>query len=147
MEFVAALERQFSFQILQIATNTRDSREFAGRSENHGSVFGFQIAGNIRASFAAAVADVADVQIEMVTPEKRRHNEGLTRANNVARSGLALPLRDDPVLHPHAPRARIGPARDVASGKYSRHICLQKFGYIYAVVRPVASCIDQRVDW
>src|SRR5206468_5426006 len=109
-----------SFKILQVATNTGDSSELVAIAEEHGSVFCFQIAAHYRAITAAAVTDVADMQIEMIAPEKWRSDELLASAENIPRRGLPLSLGHYPMLHPNVACARIGPARNIAGGKNSR---------------------------
>src|SRR5437762_14277468 len=70
----------------------------------------------------------------MIAPEKWRSDESLSRAENVARRSLPLALGHDPVLDASTASARIAPARDIAGGKDSRHICLQKFVDHYEAV-------------
>src|SRR5207247_2461174 len=82
-------------------------------AEDHRGIPRFQIARHNRAILAAAVTNVTDVQIEMIAPKERRHSESLTRAENVARCGLALALSHDPVLDAHTARARVGPTGEV----------------------------------
>src|SRR5258708_7251836 len=80
------------------------------------------------------MTNVMNVQIEMIAPEKWRHDEWLARSENITRGGLAGPWRHDQMSHPDATRARIGPTRNIARRKDSRHICLQKFIHQNAVV-------------
>src|SRR5262245_8392972 len=80
------------------------------------------------------MANVMNVQIKVITPEKWRQNEWLARSENVTRGGLTMALRHHPMFHPDASRARIGPTRDVASRKNPRHVRLQKFVNQYAIV-------------
>src|SRR5919106_1226026 len=80
------------------------------------------------------MADIVDVQIKMIAPEKWRQNERLARAENVARRGLTLALGYDPMLHPNAPSTRIRPARNVPGGKHPWHAGLQVFIDYDAVV-------------
>jgi len=63
------------------------------------------------------VADVVDMEIEMVAPEKWWHCEWLARPEDVTRRGLTLPLPHDPVLNPNAARARVRPVCDVTGRK------------------------------
>src|SRR5689334_5534132 len=106
-EFLAVFERYFGFQILQIAANTRNSSQFVARAENHGSVFGCEIAGHNCAIVPAGVTDVADGHVEMIAPEKWWSDESLACAEYVARRSLPLPFCHDPVLHADAARARM----------------------------------------
>src|SRR5205809_8984 len=143
-EFLAAFERHFSFKILQVATNTRNSSDLVASSENHGGVFCFQIARQNRAIVSAAVTDVADGYFEMIAPEEWWSDELLACAENVARRSLPLPFCHDPVLHTNAACARIGPASNIAGSKNSRDVCFQKFVYQYAVVRCNSCCFSKR---
>src|ERR1051326_6459279 len=60
------------------------------------------------------VPDIVDAHVEVRAPEERHLIEPFARAQNIPRRGLALPLRDDPVLHANRlARMPIGPARDV----------------------------------
>src|SRR5213592_2086141 len=83
-EFLAAFERHFSFKILQVATNTRNSSDFVAGAENHGGVFGFQIARHSCAIVSTAVTNVTDGYVEMIAPKKWRSDELLACAENVA---------------------------------------------------------------
>ena len=87
-EFLAALERYFSFEILAIAPDARDSTEFTVRAKDHRGIFGFQITGHTCVIAAAAMTDVVDVQIEMIAPEEWRQRERFACAENIARGGL-----------------------------------------------------------
>ena len=108
-----------------VATNARDGGDPAASPENYGRIFRFQISRHTHLIIAAAMSDIADVQIEMIAPEKWRRGKALMRTENIARGCLALPLRHDPMLHPDFPTgAHIGPERDVAGGKNFRHACL-----------------------
>src|SRR5205814_1093669 len=80
------------------------------------------------------MTNVMNVQIEMVAPEKWRQDEWLARSENIARGGLAMPLRHDPMFHSDTSRTRIGPACDIAGSKNSRDICLQEFVNQNAIV-------------
>ena len=90
-----------------------DSTEFTGRAENHRAIFGFQITGYNRLIAAAAMTDVVDVQVEMITPEEWRDRERFrVRREYCARQDVPVSaLSDNPVFHPDTARARIGPAR------------------------------------
>src|SRR6266480_7515734 len=69
-EFIAPFQRHFGFEIFYVATNARPRGEFFAVTENHGGILPFQIARNTPAITAAGVADVTNVQIEMIAPEK-----------------------------------------------------------------------------
>ena len=86
-EFLAAFQRHFSFEILAVAADARDSSEFIARAKNHRGVFGFQITGYTRLITAAAMTDVVDVQIEMIAPEKWRERKG-SRAPRILRAAV-----------------------------------------------------------
>src|SRR5213083_287294 len=133
-ELLAAFERHFGFKILEVATNTRNSSDLVADAENHGGVFRFQITRHNCAIVSAAVTDVADMQIEMIAPEKWRSDELLASAENIPRRGLPLSLGHYPMLHPNVACARIGPARNIAGGKNSRDVRLQQFIDQHAVV-------------
>ena len=75
----------------------------------------------------ASVANVLDVYLKMVAPEKWRIAERLSRAEHIPRCNLPLSLRDHPMLYPDPASARVRPARNIAGGKDSRNVGLQKF--------------------
>src|SRR4030095_10209223 len=104
----AAFERCFGFKVLEVTANASDSGELIPTAEGHRCLFFFQIARNNRVIIPAAMTDVTNLQIEMIAPEKRRHDKRLARSENITRSGLALALRHDPMFHPDPARARIG---------------------------------------
>ena len=80
------------------------------------------------------MTNIMNVEIEMIAPEKWRQGEWLARSENITRGDLAMALRHDPMFHPDASRARIGPTRDIASRKNPRHVRLQKLIDQYTVV-------------
>src|SRR5947208_12181949 len=92
---------------------------------------------------ALAVADVVNVEIEMVAPKKWWHREGFPRPQNISSRSLALSLRYHPMFHPDATGTRIGPARNIAGGENSWHICFQKFIYQHAIVGGNAGFFSQ----
>src|ERR1043166_1760614 len=63
----------------------------------------------------------------MVAPEKWRQVKRFPASQDVARRRLTLTLRHHPMFDTNSPRARIGPARDVAGGKNSRRVRFQIF--------------------
>src|SRR5262245_7088170 len=93
------------------------------------------------------MTDVVDVQIEMIAPEKWRDDERLARSEHVPGGSLTLALRDDPVLHANAARARIGPARNVARGKNSGNVRFQKLVYQHTVVSRDARLLSKMRVW
>src|SRR5947207_13511424 len=98
-----------------VATKARDGGDPAASPKNHGRIFRFQISRHTHLIIAAAMSDIADVQIEMIAPEKWRCNEALRRTENIARGGMARPLRHDPRLRPDRPTGlRSRPQRDDA---------------------------------
>src|SRR5437764_11897049 len=122
-----AFQSYFGFEVFNVTPDARDSGELVARSENHGDIFGFQIAGYTRAIVTVAVTDIMHMEIEMVAPEKWWHYEGFVRAKHISGGSLALALCDDPVLDANAPCARIGPPGDVAGRENARYVRLQTF--------------------
>jgi len=135
VEFVATLERRFGLKILHVPPNARDRSNFFALAENDGGIFRLQISGYFRLIFAAPMADVVDMEIEMVAPEKWWHCEWLARPEDVTRRGLTLPLPHDPVLNPNAARARVRPVCDVTGRKDPGDARFQKFIDHNAIVR------------
>src|SRR5215472_14272374 len=97
-------------------------------------MFAFQITRYSRVVAVAPMTDIVDVQIEMITPEEWSEGERFARAENIACSGLALALSDNPVFHADPAGARIGPPRNVARRKNSRNVGFQKLVNQHAVV-------------
>src|ERR1700760_1561003 len=93
------------------------------------------------------MSDIADLKIEMVSPEKGRQDKRLARAENIARGHLSLPLCDNPMLHPDAARARIRPSRNIAGGEYSFSARLQVFVNQNAIVSGDAGAFRQLGVW
>ena len=63
-----------------------------------------------------------EVKFSVDARDKRNLGKSLPLAENVARRGLTLPLRQDPMLDPQVLAGMgIGPPRDVAGGKDTRH--------------------------
>ena len=146
-EFLAALKRYFSFEILAVTTDARDSTEFTVRTKDHRGIFGFQITGHTRVIAAAAMTDVMDVQIEMIAPEEWRDREGFACAENIARGGLTLTLSHNPVFHTDPAGARIGPAGNVARRKNSGNARFQKLVYQHTVVSRDARLLSKMCVW
>src|SRR5262245_53340958 len=74
------------------------------------------------------VADVVDRDVVVLAPKEGDGVEALTRAQHVLRSGLALTLRDYPMLDAdRLADAGIGPAGRIARGKSSGRAGLQMF--------------------
>jgi len=92
VKFIVAFQRQFGFEAFQVATHARHGRGLASRPENHGGVFRLLIYPPTNRIISATVTDVPHVQREMLAPEIRRHDEPLTRAQDVTRSRSAMPL-------------------------------------------------------
>src|SRR5215471_6528027 len=87
---------------------------------------------------------VMNVDIEMIAPEKRRHNKRFSCSQNVACRGLTLAFGHHPVLHPNSPGARIGPARNVSCGENSWHVSFEEFVYQNAILRRDPDALCQR---
>src|SRR5262245_44615220 len=74
------------------------------------------------------MADVVDRHVVVLAPEERNLGKSLPLAENVARCRLTLPLGHDPMLDPQILAGMgVGPARDVAGGKDSRHARFKVF--------------------
>src|SRR5262249_24326372 len=129
------------------SANTCDRGEFVAIAVNHRRIFGFQIPGDVSPTRSTAVADIMNVQIEMIAPEEWRRRERLACAENVARGCLTLTLRHYPVLDTYAARARIWPAGDIAGGKNSRHVRLQIFVDQKSVIRRNPRLFRERGVW
>jgi len=106
-----AFQSYFGFEVFKVAPDARDSGELVARSENHGDILGFQIAGYTRAIVTVAVADIMHMEIEMVAPEKWRHHEGLVPPS-IFRAAVWPCVVQRPVLDAIA-LARVGPPGDV----------------------------------
>src|SRR5215472_6843453 len=110
-------------------------------------MFAFQIAGHTRLIAAVAVADVVNVQIEMIAPEEWSKCECFPCTEHIARGGLTLALSDNPVFHADPARARIGPPGNVASRKNSRNVRFQKFIYQHTVIGRDARFLGETCIW
>src|SRR5689334_18686386 len=95
---ISPLQRRFGFQIFNVAPDARDCTDFVTALKNHGSLPRVYVARYCRLIVAPTVTDVMNVDIEMVAPEKWRHNEPLLGAQNVARRGLTLSLSHHPMF-------------------------------------------------
>src|SRR5215213_2488477 len=93
------------------------------------------------------MTDVVDVQIEVIAPEEWRSRESFARAKNITRGSLTLALSYNPMFHADPAGARIGPARNVARGKNSGHVGLQKFIYQHTVIRRDARLLSKNRIW
>src|SRR5439155_3679480 len=141
------LKRYFSFKVLAITPDARDSTDFFIGAKDHRGMFGFQITGHTRVIATPAMTDVVDVQIEVIAPEEWRGCETLAGAENIARGGLTLALSHNPVFHPDPARARIGPARDVARSKNSGNVRFQKLVYQHTAVSRDACLLSKMCIW
>ena len=80
------------------------------------------------------MANVVDVQIEMIAPEEWRDRERLACADDVAGGSLTLALRYNPVFDTDPAGAWIGPARNIARGRNSGNVRFQKLVDQHTVV-------------
>src|SRR5262245_52320187 len=88
--------------------------------------------------------DVVDRRVVVLAPKERNLGKSLPLAENVARSRLTLPLGHDPMLDPQVlAGVGIGPPRDVAGGKDSRHTGFKVFIHRDAAVDLKAGTLGQ----
>src|SRR5262249_32428218 len=77
-------------------------------------------------------------------PEERNLGKSLPLAENIARCRLTLPLGHDPMLDPQIlAGVGIGPPRDVAGGKDSRHTGFKVFIHRNAAIDLEAGALSQ----
>src|SRR5689334_21901939 len=94
-----------------LVTEDRGHREHLGAAhEAHADVVFARIAVDVDAVPVLGVPDVVDAHVVVRAPKERSLRERRARAEHVARGGLAVPLREHPVLDANAlARVGIGP--------------------------------------
>src|SRR5688572_13058562 len=108
------LDHRLRFQILPVASDSRDRGYFAARAKSDGAIPSLQITRDGDLVALTGMADISNPEIIVITPEKRDGIEAFAAAKDVPCCRLTLPLRDDPVLDSN-PLAGIWvrPARDI----------------------------------
>src|SRR6516164_10583371 len=90
------------------------------------------------------MADVVDRHVVVLAPEERNLGKSLLLAENVARCRLTLPLGHDPMLDPQILAGMaIGPPRDVAGGKDTRHAGFKVFIHCDAAIDLETGALSQ----
>src|SRR6516165_232081 len=88
--------------------------------------------------------DVVDRHTVVLAPEERNLGKSLPLPEDVACHRLTLPLGHDPMLDPQIVAGMgIGPARDVAGGKNSRHAGFEVFIHRDAAIEFETSAFGQ----
>src|SRR5262245_60639813 len=88
--------------------------------------------------------DVVDRHVVVLAPEERNLGKSLLLAENVASCRLTLPLGHDPMLDPQILAGMgIGPPRDVAGGKDSRHAGFKVFIHCDAAIDLETGALSQ----
>ena len=108
-------------QTLAVARERGERQLPSAEDIGHRAVAGLEGSIDLDRVPALGVADVPDLDVVVLAPEKRNRIEALAAAEDVTRRRLALALSDDPVLDADSrARVRIRPPRDVASGEDAR---------------------------
>src|SRR5262249_11907430 len=124
----SVFHRRLLLEIIDVAEDRGDREHLAVTTITHEAVAQFDVALNIEIVPRHAMPDVVDRHVVMLAPEERNFGKSLPLAENVVRRGLTLPLGHDPMLDPQILAGMgIGPPRDVAGGKDSRHAGFKVF--------------------
>src|SRR5215472_10538068 len=120
--------RRLLLEIIDVAEDRGDREHLAVATITHEAVACFDVALNVEIVPRLGMPDVVDRHVVMLAPEERHVGKALPLAENVARCRLTLPLGHDPMLDPQILAGMgVGPARDVAGGKDSRHARFKVF--------------------
>src|SRR5215212_1526805 len=111
----AALHRRFDGEADVVAEQRRDRGDPAVLAINRGRARRLERAGDLHVVGMRRMSDDREDEVVMLAPEKRHGREPLALSYGVARGGLSLPARGDPVLDAHRrAAARVRKPRHVA---------------------------------
>src|SRR5258707_11564354 len=124
----SVFHRRLLPEIIDVAEDRGHREHLAVATIAHEAVACFDVALNVEVVPSLGMPDVVDRHIVVLAPEERNLGKSLPLAEDVARHRLTLPLGHDPMLDPQILAGTgIGPPRDVAGGKDSRHAGFKVF--------------------
>src|SRR5262249_9899468 len=131
----SALHCRFFSEAIDIAEDRGHREHLAVVTIAYQAVARFDVALDVEIVPRLGMADVVDRHVVVLAPKERNLGKSLSLAENVARRRLTLPLGHDPMLDPQSLAGMgIGPARDVAGGKDSRHAGFKVFIHCDAAI-------------
>src|SRR5262249_33136787 len=134
-EQASALHCRFSSEAIDVAEDRGHREHLAVTTVAYQAVARFDVALDVEIVPRLGVPDVVDRHVVVLAPEERNLGKSLLLAENVARCRLTLPLGHDPMLDPQVLAGMgIGPPRDVAGGKDSRHAGFKVFIHCDAAI-------------
>src|SRR6266446_3464990 len=140
----SVFHRRLLPEIIDVAEDRGHREHLAVATIAHEAVACFDVAVDVEIVPALGMPDIVDRHVVVLAPEERNLGKSLPLAENVARRRLTLPLGNDPMLDPQILAGMgIGPPRDVAGGKDSRHAGFKVFIHCDAAIDLETGALSQ----